>query len=225
MRIALAALLLALVAAALAGCTSGSGGPPGPDPNGSRSFPPTPDSNTTGPPTGPPTWTSNSTSASSSSSPTATQAPTSFGPHDQEDTASDAAYPGLGFSGHLTGSGPSVHVEVAANDFGGRTYRVPDGACAQPVVETMRGPSGQAVLPRQPPAPCHGFALRDFLPGDYVGKSFQWDGRLWNSTSEGYEPAPVGTYTWQVTFDVYPANATGPSGGVALQLEFTVHVR
>ena len=224
MRTAVAALLLALVAAALAGCTSGSGGPPGPDPNGSRSFPPTPDSNTTGPPTGPPTWTSNSTSASSSS-PTATQAPTSFGPHDQEDTASDAAYPGLGFSGHLTGSGPSVHVEVAANDFGGRTYRVPDGACAQPVVETMRGPSGQAVLPRQPPAPCHGFALRDFLPGDYVGKSFQWDGRLWNSTSEGYEPAPVGTYTWQVTFDVYPANATGPSGGVALQLEFTVHVR
>lgn len=217
MRTLLAATLAALV---LAGCTAGYG-PDGPhaDPNGPKTYPPLPDSNSTGPPTG-----SDAPTTTGSSTQTTTYA-TSFAEHSQDDSANDANFPGLGVNGHLSGSGSQVRVEVTANDFGERTYRIPDGKCAQPFTESMTGPDGSVVAFRQPPASCSGFALRDLQPGDFESKAFLWNGTLWDASASAYVPAGVGTYTWSVTAHVYPSDATAPGDGTSLTMQFQVHIR
>jgi hypothetical protein len=214
MRTILAACLAALV---LAGCTAGYGNGPKADPNGSKTYPPTPDSNTTGPPTGSDVPTPTSSASSTYS--------TSFAEHSQDDSASDANYPGLGVNGHLSGSGSLVHLEVTANDFGERTYRVPDGQCAQPFTEMMSAPDGSGVQVRAPVAGCTGFALRDFKPGDYESKGLDWNGTVWDAVQGRFVPATPGTYTWTLTAHLYPSDATSQSQSTDLTLEFQVHLR
>jgi hypothetical protein len=217
------ALALLLVGVALAGCTAGDDdpAPPNADPNGTRSYPPPP--NTSTPPstdthTNPPP--SNMSSSSS-----ATVAPSGrFGPHDEEDSASDASFSGLMVGGHLTGSGALVHVEAVANNVGERTYRVPDG-CGTPWREAMAGPSGAAVAPRPPPAACPSPSYRDLAAHDYLSRTLEWNGTLWDAASGTYVPAPAGTYAWSVTFDAYSGSGTPPPEHAALTLQFQVTVR
>jgi len=214
MRALLAApLLLALL---LAGCTAGSDNGPKSDPLGTKSYPPLPDSNTTGPPTAPPNAT-----ASSSSSSTYT---TGLAPQDQEDTAADDAFPGLGVSGRVHVAGGQARLQATANDYGGRTYRIPDDGCGSSFTQAMTGPDGSAVAFRKPAASCTP-ALRDLQPGQYVSADFVWNGTLWDQASGTFVPAPVGTYTWSVTLSARQAGSTASDPATALTLQFQVHVQ
>lgn len=205
MRWAVAAVLLV---STLAGCTAGDdpNTPPNADPNRGESYPPLPGSSTP-PPTAPPP---NATSSSSSSSSSAAPAPR-VSAQEQEDSDTDGDFPSLFVGGRLRGSGGEARVEATANNVGERAYRIPDGRCAQPWTESMQGPAG-AVQLRKPAPACTGFGLRD-LPGhEFVSTALTWNGTLWDAASGAYVPAPAGTYTWTVAFDVY-------SGGSGAQYE------
>lgn len=225
-------LALALLALVLSGCSAGTSddpAPPNADPNGQPTLPPAgPSSSTTGPPT---SLGSNSTSASSSSGPTTTATPpppagpASFGEHAGEDTASDADFPGLFVGGQLDGSGPQVRIEAAANNAGQRDYRVPDGNCKQPWSEVLRNEDGQVVAHRQPLSACTAFGLKPFPASEFLSTALTWNGTLWDGGKGAFVTAPAGSYTWEVTFDVY----SGGSGAsyddhAALTLSFDVEV-
>lgn len=217
------ALALLLLGAALAGCTAGDDNPnpPNADPYGGKSYPPVTTSsqaptNTATPPSAPGNSSSSSTAAAPASG-------GRFGPHDQEDSATDAVFPGLMLGGHLTGSGALVHVEATANNAGERAYRVPSG-CGTPWGESMTGPAGSAVTPRRPPAACPSPTYADLAAHGYLSRSLEWNGTLWDAASGAYVPASEGTYTWHVVFDAYSGSGDPPAEHAALAMEFQVTV-
>jgi hypothetical protein len=212
------ALALLLCSAALAGCTAGDDdpSPPNADPYGSKSYPPV--TTTSQAPTG--TVTPPATNSSSS----ATAAPSGrFGPHDQEGSATDPDFSGLMVGGQLTGSGAAVRVEATANNVGERSYRVPSG-CGTPWHESMTGPAGSAATPRPPPAACPSPTYADLAAHDYLSHTFEWNGTLWDAASGTYVPAPEGTYSWHVVFDVYSGSGDPPTEHAALAMDFQVTV-
>jgi hypothetical protein len=217
------ALGLLLCCATLAGCTAGDDPrPPNADPFPGESHPPRPSTST--PPstethTNPPP--SNATTSTQTS--TAPPASSRFGPHDQEDGATDPRFSGLLLGGRLAGSGALVEVQATANNVGERSYRVPDG-CRTPWAESMAGPSG-AVQAREPLPECAGFTYREFPGHDFLSRTFEWNGTLWDSTAGAYVAAPSGTYTWRIVFDVYGGPGDPPQDHAALTLEFQVTVQ
>jgi hypothetical protein len=224
-------LALALVALALSGCSAGTSddpAPPNADPNGQQTLPPAgPASTGTGPPTA---SGSNSTTTAVGTSSVTTSAssaagPCSFGQHDAEDSATDPDFPGLFVGGRLQGSGAQLRVEAAANNAGQRDYRVPDGTCKQPWTEVLRDAGGDLVAHRQPVAACSAFGLEPFAAGDFLSTGLAWNGTLWDASRGSFVAAPAGTYTWEVTFDVY----SGGSGSsfedhAAMTMSFDVEV-
>jgi len=229
MRRALAFALLALL---LAGCTSGTSdddpSPPNADPNGQQTLPPAgPGTASTGPPTATNSTTpgASGSSTSATTAPPATATPASFGSHDADDTATDEDFPSLFVSGHLTGSGPQLRIEAAANNMGERDYRIPDGTCAQPWSDEMRDSDGDVVQHRKPLASCSAFGLKPFAAHDFLSTALTWNGTLWDASSNSFVTAPSGSYTWEVTFDVY----SGGSGSTyddhaAMTITFDVEV-
>lgn len=211
---------LLLFGVALAGCTAGDDdpNPPNADPNPSETFP-APATSSTPPSTG--TNTPPSTSPSNSSSSSTGPGPARFGPHGQDDSATDPDFSGLMVGGRLSGSGSLVEVEASANNFGERAYRVPDG-CRTPWTESMRGPTG-AVQLRQPAATCAADSWRDLAAHDSLARTFEWNGTLWDA-SGAFVPAPAGTYTWSIAFDAYSGPGSPPPEHGTLTLEFEVTV-
>lgn len=185
-------LPFAVLALLLAGCSAADDdAPPNADPNGPpETQPPLPPSNTTGPP---------SDTSSSSSTATSTVA---FGPHDEEETASDPDFSGLAVNGRLTGSGGALRIEAVANKVSPAQYKVPSGQCNQPWTESLVGPAG-AVQQRQPVATCAAFGLRPMQDNEAIPVQLEWNGTLWDAGAGRYVAAPSGTYTWQATFHVY----------------------
>jgi hypothetical protein len=214
------ALALLLLGAALAGCTAGDDdpNPPNADPYGGKSYPPV--NTTSQAPTN--TATPPSVPSNSSSSSTAAPAGGRFGAHDQEDSATDPGFSGLMLGGHLTGSGALVRVAATANNVGERGYRVPSG-CGTPWSESMVGPAG-SVTPRQPPAACPSPTYADLAAHDYLSRTFEWNGTLWDAASGAYVPAPEGTYTWHVAFDAYSGSGDPPAEHASLVMDFQVTV-
>ena len=215
------ALALLACSAALAGCTAGEDPrPPNADPYPSESYPPLGSSST---PPSSETHTANPpTNTSSASSTPPPAGATRFGAHDQEDSASDPDFSGLMLGGRLAGSGSALRVEAAANNVGERAYRIPDG-CRSPWSETMKGPSG-AVQLRQPVATCAAESYKDFPAHDYLSRPFEWNGTLWDAASGAYVPAPAGTYSGSIAFDVYSGSGSPPADHATLTLEFQVNV-
>lgn len=219
--------LAVVLATALAGCSaSDDPAPPNADPGGPpQTLPPASTSATTGPSTGTPTGGTLSTTSSSSSASTTSAAPapgvTLTGQH-QEDSSTDAGFPGLMVAGQLDVSGNVAHLEASASNFGQRTYRV-SSICVAPWSDGMQR-GGNDVQHRQPMAVCAAFGLRDFAPGESIPFSATWNGTLWTD-GQGYGPAPAGTYTWSATFDVY-SGGDGASfdDHAALTLDFQVTV-
>jgi hypothetical protein len=222
----LAALVLA--AAALAGCAaSDDATPPNADPNGpAPTLPPASTSATTGPGTGTPTGSFSATSTTSSSATASTSAAPAPGvtlaAAHQEESATDAGFPGLMVAGQLDVSGNVAHLQATANNFGQRTYRV-SSICAAPWSDGM-GRGGSAVAHRQPMATCAAFGLRDFPPGESLSFAATWNGTVWTE-GQGFGPAPAGTYTWTATFQVYSGGEGGSHEDQAsLTLDFQVTV-
>lgn len=215
------ALALLLCSAALAGCTAGDDNPnpPNADPYPSESYPPS-SASTTPPSTE--THTNPPPSNSTSSSGTTTASAGHLAAQNQEDSATDPDFSGLMLGGHLAGSGAAVHVDAAANNFGERTFRVPDG-CRTPWTETLAGPSG-AVQARQPSATCAAESWRDLPAHDSLARTFEWNGTLWDAGAGRYVPAPAGTYSWHISFDVYAGSGSPPPEHTTLTLEFQVTV-
>jgi hypothetical protein len=218
MKWAPAVLLLSL---ALAGCTAGDDdpAPPNADPYPSESYPALSSTSSTTTPPPNPSGSGSVTPSSSSAPPTAQGR---FGPHDGEDSATDADFPGLMLGGRLAGSGASVSVAASANNFGERGYRVP-GGCRTPWAESMSGPSGAVAL-RQPAAACAAESWGDLAAHDSLSRTFEWNGTLWDAGSGTFAPAPPGTYAWRIVFDVYSGSGSPPPEHAALEMEFQVTV-
>lgn len=216
--------LLLLAALVLAGCSAGTSDdpntPPNADPLGSHTLPPVDQDTDTISGSPSPSNSSTTTTTAASGTPTYQAAQAAFAPHDQEASDSDPGFPGLFLGGRLQGSGAQVTVEATANNVGERDYRVPDG-CGKPWTETMRGPGGQAVQHRQPPASCAGSTLKAFPAHDFLSTALSWDGRVWDTATDGFVAAPAGAYTWEVAFEVHDATEDGPT---LLRLTFDVTV-
>lgn len=212
--------LAALVALALAGCTAGDDdpAPPNADPFPSQSFPP---ASSTSASTGPPT---NSSTTSTSSTATYS-APARFPPSSGEASGSDGDFPGLLVNGELHATDTKARIEATANNVGERNYRVADGSCATPWTESLTGPAGTPVPIRQPKPSCPTPTLKPFPAHDFISAGLDWNGTLWDATSGTYQPAPTGTYTWSVTFEVY-SGGSGASydehASILLEFEITV---
>jgi hypothetical protein len=220
-------LLTTLLALMLAGCSAGTsddGTPPNADPNGAQTLPPaSSDTPSTGPPDGNSTTssaTATSTGASTTQPPSAGS--TSFAAHDEEDTATDEDFPSLLVGGRLQGSGSQLRIEATANNLGERDYLVPDG-CRKPWGESMTGPSGQSVQHRQPASSCAGFTYKPLAAHDFLSAALTWDGTVWDSSSGSFVPAPSGSYSWVVTFDVYD-DVGGTQQHATLSMSFDVQV-
>lgn len=218
-------LALLLAATALAGCTAGNGNNdtgPNADPLGQKSYPPLVNSSTPPPSTatGPSVQPSNSTSSSSASGTTTAAGSARFGPHDQEDSDSDADFPGLLLGGHLSGGGAQVEVQASANNVGERTYQVPSG-CGDGWTETMTGSNGELAI-RKPASACTSTTYHDLAAHDYLSKDFSWDGTVWDDSSQSFVPAAKGTYTWHVAFDVYSGSTH--SDHTTLTMDFLVSI-
>jgi hypothetical protein len=202
--------ILLLAALALAGCSAGTSDdpntPPNADPNGApQSLPPVNQNTATISGSPSPSNSTTATGSASSTTTAAAAAPKSFAAHDEEASASDPEFPGLFVGGRLQGSGSQVTVEATANNVGERDYRVPDG-CKKPWGETMRGPGGQAVVHRQPGGSCAASTLKAFPAHEFLSTALSWDGQLWDAAKGSFVPAPAGTYTWVVAFEVHDAS-------------------
>ena len=119
-------------------------------------------------------------------------------PQDGEDAHPD--FPGMLLEATLREGDAGFVLDATARNEGPNTYRV-SNICVEPWDETLENDGGDLVYRSEPLAHCEAFGMGPFPPGAEESIQLTWDGDLWD---EGHrEPAPAGTYTWTILFEVF----------------------
>ncbi len=112
-------------------------------------------------------------------------------------------------------------IDATATNEGTETYHI-SNMCVPPWSDKMRDADGNDVQHREPMFYCAAFGTKEFPPQSSETVTLEWDHQVWNDPEGKYEPAPAGTYHWDVTFVAY--EGSGGEGRTEVTVTWTLTI-